>query len=138
MQKTRCNSKFTSKNANATWIFWKLRVKNGKIEAQNRRRRAHELWRKSQVPAHRERYDTGAVRRKIGSDQTVGVQVGVGSFPNKRILRNNLCLPACRILMCKRMTLEIWCLFLYLVFLLDNRKIMTLHLYSDIIYVEKR
>ena len=30
-----------------------------------------------------------------------------GSFPNKRILRNSLCLLACRILMYKRMTLEI-------------------------------
>lgn len=29
------------------------------------------------------------------------------SFPNKRILRNNLCLPACRILVYKKMTLEI-------------------------------
>ena len=34
-------------------------------------------------------------------------QMGAGSFPNKGILRNNLCLPACRILMYKRMTLEI-------------------------------
>lgn len=35
------------------------------------------------------------------------VKVGDRSFPNKRILRNNLCLPACRILMYKRMALEI-------------------------------
>ncbi len=33
--------------------------------------------------------------------------MGKGSFPNKRILRNNLCLPACRILGYKRMALEI-------------------------------
>ena len=34
-------------------------------------------------------------------------RVGIRSFPNKRILRNNLCLPACRVLMYKKMTLEI-------------------------------
>ena len=34
-------------------------------------------------------------------------RLGFRSFPNKRILRNNLCLPACRILMYKRMALEI-------------------------------
>ena len=32
---------------------------------------------------------------------------GEWSFPNKRILRNKLCLPACRVLMYKKMTLEI-------------------------------
>lgn len=40
-------------------------------------------------------------------DQTDRFPVGEWSFPNKRILRNNLCLPACRILMYKRMALEI-------------------------------
>jgi len=35
------------------------------------------------------------------------LQWGRESFPNKRILINNLCLPACRILMYKRITLEI-------------------------------
>ena len=35
------------------------------------------------------------------------VLMGTRSFPNKRILRNNLCLPACRVLMYKKMTLEI-------------------------------
>lgn len=40
-------------------------------------------------------------------DEPGGIQVGKRSFPNKRILRNNLCLPACRILMYKRMALEI-------------------------------
>ena len=39
--------------------------------------------------------------------QRTGKAVGRGSFPNKRILRNNLCLPACRILVYKRMALEI-------------------------------
>ena len=29
------------------------------------------------------------------------------TYPDKRILRNNLCLPACRILLYKRITLEI-------------------------------
>ena len=35
------------------------------------------------------------------------MMMGLWSFPNKRILRNNLCLPACRVLMYKKMTLEI-------------------------------
>ena len=51
--------------------------------------------------------DTGAARsahRRIEQDD---LQMGKRSFPNKRILRNNLCLPACRILMYKRMALEI-------------------------------
>ena len=28
----------------------------------------------------------------------INTLVGTGSFPNKRILRNNLCLPACKLL----------------------------------------
>ncbi len=50
---------------------------------------------------------TGRTGRADEGIQTVCVKMGERSFPNKRILRNNLCLPACRVLMYKRMTLEI-------------------------------
>lgn len=41
------------------------------------------------------RAESGGICGKDGSQQTGCVQVGEGSFPNKKILRNNLCLPAC-------------------------------------------
>ena len=39
--------------------------------------------------------DAGAAGRGDGRLRCGGEQVGTGSFPNKRILRNNLCFPAC-------------------------------------------
>lgn len=40
--------------------------------------------------------DAGICCRNIRCQPTGGFQVGKRSFPNKRILRNNLCLPACK------------------------------------------
>lgn len=37
----------------------------------------------------------GGTGREAQCFQTVRFQMGIRSFPNKRILRNNLCLPAC-------------------------------------------
>ena len=51
--------------------------------------------------------DTKAGCRLFRRINSCSSQMGKRSFPNKRILRNNLCLPACRILLYKRMTLEI-------------------------------
>ena len=51
--------------------------------------------------------DPGAAGRSTGCHRGCRLQMGSRSFPNKRILRNNLCLPACRVLMYKKMTLEI-------------------------------
>ena len=46
------------------------------------------------------------VAEKLGmSDKSVS-KWERGVSPNKRILRNNLCLPACKILMYNRMTLK--------------------------------
>ena len=42
--------------------------------------------------------DTGAAGGEAGGISPGGEQMGKGSFPNKRILRNNLCLPACKLL----------------------------------------
>lgn len=55
------------------------------------------------------------------------VKMGQGSFPNKRILRNNLCLPACKILIYKGLKIifeKSWNKNI----LTDNRKIMTLNI----------
>lgn len=49
----------------------------------------------------------GGTEPQQGDNFTDDSIMGSWSFPNKGILRNNLCLPACRILMYKRMTLEI-------------------------------
>ena len=42
--------------------------------------------------------DTEAAGRRTGRDRQSCVKMGEWSFPNKRILRNNLCLPACKLL----------------------------------------
>ena len=42
--------------------------------------------------------DTAAAGRSAQRHQPRHFPMGTGSFPNKRILRNNLCLPACKLL----------------------------------------
>ena len=51
--------------------------------------------------------DAGAVGGAGTRFREDGLKMGERSFQNKRILRNNLCLPACRILVYMRITLEI-------------------------------
>ena len=40
--------------------------------------------------------DTETAWRRAGCDRQGSIKVGEWSFPNKRILRNNLCFPACK------------------------------------------
>lgn len=77
------------------------------MRTENRKESGGELSGKSDPCAQGARYDAGGAGGKAEHLAAGGEQVGNGSFPNKRILRNNLCLPACRVLMYKKMTLEI-------------------------------
>ena len=67
----------------------------------------NDFGRKDSLPEKEKGMVSGRTGGEAGYIKAVGFKMGVGSFPNKGILRNNLCLPACRILMYKRMTLEI-------------------------------
>lgn len=49
-------------------------------------------------PPEGARAHPAGIRRQALRHRVGGQQVGEGSFPNKRILRNNLCLPACKLL----------------------------------------
>ena len=46
----------------------------------------------------RTKYDSKQLSRSIIGQLSSYQQLGARSFPNKRILRNNLCLPACKLL----------------------------------------
>ena len=57
-----------------------------------------ELPRQPAIPARTTQHAPGTaghVARRLAPGH---LQMGIRSFPNKRILRNNLCLPACKLL----------------------------------------
>ena len=58
----------------------------------------YEFWRESAVLQEEGGDHAGTACREDGGVQTDNFQMGSRSFPNKRILRNNLCLPACKLL----------------------------------------
>ena len=62
---------------------------------------------KYRAAASRKKDYAGAVGSIYRGDQGVRLKMGNWSFPNKRILRNNLCLPACKNTEYKRTVLEI-------------------------------
>ena len=61
-----------------------------------RRYKSHE-FRKQSIQCKKEKQlITGRCGGQIRGEQADNLKVGDGSFPNKRILRNNLCFPACK------------------------------------------
>ena len=84
---------------NSTDGTWSHRPANGMVRPE--RRCAHGSGKNRRVHRpmpERGRLHPGRPGREAGNHRPGGLQMGDWSFPNKRILRNNLCLPACKLL----------------------------------------
>ena len=73
--------------------FGKLLLKGGR---NARKHGSKENWQFFKGASQGKKYNAGNFCRDPAGIRTYSIQVGNGSFPNKRILRNSPCLPACR------------------------------------------